>query len=241
MKNFIEVIACENSNSLKYLHGKSSSGNTLISNVITCSVDNPDDLFKFSVENWCSDKPTIILYNDLASLLTPSQILTYLENILEIEDVDIFYLNKYCDSEFMNQKVRNVGTVSLVRVESPHGIDGLLVMPHCKQLISNNVTKDNGRNYDFSLNCYCSKLNAFGTNPSMLRHCGKEELKKVEFRDRKLKRAKLHEKNKSIFNVIYFTFVLIFFILLIYYFMKDIEEVDRYDSIKDKNTNYFPV
>lgn len=235
--NNIEIVVCSESNSLKYIYGSSLSGNTRITNVIVADVQDSDDLLEYALQNSSEDKIVIVLYNDLITSLTPSQILTFIEEILKNDELELFYLYKYCDTIKFNTSIKSIYQLTLTTVISPHGIEGLLMTPGCKQKLKNVLKKDNGRGYDFALNAYCEKLNAYSCEPTIFKNSTNIEIKnkekkaelnimKVENREPK-KKAPLHTRNQGIGNLIWFIFSVFFLLIFSFFMFEDIEEVDE--------------
>lgn len=235
--NNLEIVVCDESNSLKYIYGSSLSGNTRVTKVIVADVTNSDELFEYALENSSEDKITIVLYNHLESNLTPCQIMTFIEEVLKDENLDIFYLYKYCDTIKFNTSLRSIGQLVLTNVISPHGIEGLLIKPRCKKILKKVLKQDNGRGYDFALNAYCEKLNAYSSEPSIFRYNlnidTKEKdvltsikLRKISNREPKEK-AKLHTRNQGIFNLVWFIFSVVALFVFSFFLFEDIEDVDK--------------
>ena len=239
--NNLELFACKNSNSIKYIYGTSSSGRTKISNIKFCECSHPDELFKFCLDNSSPDKISIVCYNDIESSLIPSQVMNYIENILNIEELDIFYLTKYCDASEINRNVFSLNNHHIIKVISPHGLECLLLTQKGKEKLKNVIVQDNGLGLDFALNAYCEKLNAYSSYPVIFNYRidednKNEKIKRICYRDKDLKKPKGHTRNQTPVNLVWFIFMIILFIISFIYLFEDIDDIDTETKFTILNT-----
>lgn len=213
--NDIEICVCKNSNSLKYIYGNSSSEKTRITKITIIDDNDYDVLFHEGLFNTSDDKNTIILFDDMASVLSPTFIMNFIEKILKFEEMDVFYLNRNCDVESLNEEVYNVEGVKILKLKSPYGIKALLLTPKGKKNLKEVIKTENGRGYDFSMNAYCEKINAYGSNPQFFYSKGKRIYDNIPDREINpiIKKATYHARNKSAGNFLWFIFVVILTII----------------------------
>ena len=226
--NEVEICVCSNSNSIKYIYGKSKSGNTRITKLLTVNQEDPDILFHEGLFNSSENKSTIILFNDMKSVLSPTYIMTLIEEFLKIEDMDILYLHKCCDVPSINEKCPDIDGVPVERVISPHGIKALLITPNGKAILRNVIKLDNGRGYDFALNAYCEKIRAYSTTPCIFYSDDNDVFDDINDRE-KIETtipAPYHSRNKSTCNLLWFIFVVIIVLIAATMLLGDTKEVD---------------
>lgn len=228
----LEVVACKNSNSLEYIYGSSISKKTAITKIDLYDVNHPEELFAKALFFTDVDKYTIVLYDDLVSNFTPSQLLTYVEEILENKELDIFYLYKYCDSTLINKKVNSIMQVDIMKVYSPHGVEGLILTPKGKKILRNVIKQDNGRGYDFALNAYCPKIEAYSSNPTLL-FTKEKSIKSIKSRDERIKSATPHCRNQNLGNLLWFIACMFVLIALVIILIKNIEDVENAEKTQN--------
>jgi len=245
MKNRIEIFCCVNSNSVNYFYGQSSSGRTRVTKISTFDCKHEDELFQHFLESENTSNYSLICYNDICTTLTPGQIMNFIENIISMDNMEIFYLYKYCDSSYINTEVCRMSNYVITKVISPHGLECLLISPSCKEKLKKVIRQDNGLGLNFALNAYCEKLNAFSSFPNLVKYnsdfvacenpkCKKctNETKRKKFKERQYRDISViepnrHCRNEGLMNIIWFITMMIFFIYAFYFLFKDIEDVDK--------------
>lgn len=236
----LEIFVCKNSNSLKHIYGNSSSGDTRITKITEIDIEDRDILFHDALFNSSDDLNTIVLFNDMETVLSPTTIMNYLEKILALEELDLFYLYKTCDVNSLQTNVTKIDNIYINKLISPHGIEGLILTPKGKKILRSVLELKNGRSYDFALNAYCEKLNAYSSNPLFFIKKGPKKLDNVEDREKSplVGKPKGHTRNKSMSNFIWFLMSVVIIIVVAVMLLSGSEKITHmYDHDEENDFN----
>lgn len=226
--SIIEIFTRTNSSIQSIIKGKSTSGFTFVDNFVEIEAESEDELLLKALDISDKQKIMIVLNENIKTLLTPTQLLDTIEFILLNLDFDIFYLSRHSDLCRKNEVFKNFNKIDFVKVESPHGIDALIISPFGKEKINGKLDSLHGRGSDFILNAMCEKMNNYSAYPPLINFDLSRRINNTELikgclcRDSfyELKPPKKTKRNTSVTNLFWFLFFLFFIIFAAFSTMK---------------------
>lgn len=233
----MHAYVCDDSDTRRFLEESSDSGKTFISKFISVKANDENDLFEQALFNSDPDKDTIVLYNGMRSVLDSVFIMNLIEKIMSIESMDVFYMYKYLDIGRYSERITTIGKIEILKTITPHGIKALILTKKGKRILKDVIRKENGRGYDFSLNAYCEKIEAYYSSPQIFFPTSSLELNT----DRELvckKSPKLHNRNKTLLNLMWLIFVIIVICVVAVMVFSECHKLDEDSSKPHIKINY---
>ncbi len=206
---------------------KKSSNDTFVNGCVVkrSKYDDKDILFNEALYDSDPEKSCLIIHSSMTTYKSPEFLTKFLKDIEEnIPDLDVFYLYRNYDLKSMNKFYCEHEDMKIDRVFSPHGITGLFITKKGKDKLKKVLSLSNGRGYDFALNAYCERLNAYTTRRCIF-EC-KEQF--VENREN-CGNPKYHDRNAAPWNFLWFTLLMFFFFYTIACTILEAKRVDSED------------
>lgn len=166
--NSINVFSDRNSNGKIFL-GKSSTGNTGIKKYEKISVKNRDELISNAMMNSCDDNSYILCaYGQLLTNMKICEIYDAIEFAINNIEFDVLYLTIYSDDCSLNSDIYSYENMVFKRTISPHGTECILISPKGVENILNLINGEDGRGYDYYLNCAAEKMLLYTSFPPII-------------------------------------------------------------------------
>lgn len=217
-----EVYISKKSEAFKLIYGRSTSGKISIDDIFQLDVSSADELLLKALEVSNPNKTLIVIYDNVISLLEPTQILDALEYFTSNVDYDIFYLTRYGDLCEPHTDFKKYKSIDFMKVLSPHGIESLMISPSGKTKINGKLNSIHGRGADFILNSMSGIMNNYSAYPTIFnidltKRINNNDLAKATVCKEAFyiaKPPKLSTRNTSATNLFWFILVILFIFFL---------------------------
>lgn len=243
----MDLYVCKDSNVKSLVSTRNSGGELVFDNIVEVDTVSQNRLLKDAVENSDPDRFTVIMYNNLVSVLEPTQITDFICDVASDIQFDIFYLVRYGDDCRAHDDFHTIKNISVMKVLHAHGIEALIISPSGKQFLTGKLTEKDGRGLDFILNALCPKMNNYSSFPTILnvdlnnRANDYELIKGVLCREavQSLRPPKLTQKNTSTLNLFWFILVIVF-IFCVAAMVLSLSDKKVVEKQPDENTPVLP-
>lgn len=214
----MDLYVCKDSNVKSLVSIGNSDGELVFDNIVEIDTVSQNKLLKEAVENSDPDKFSVIMYNNLVSVLEPTQITDFICDVASNIRFDIFYLVRYGDDCRAHDDFHTIKNISVMHVLHAHGIEALIISPSGKQFLTGKLKEQDGRGLDHILYALCPKMNNYSSFPTILnvdlnkRTNDYELVKGVVCREvvHSLRPPRLTQKNTSTMNLFWFILVIVF-------------------------------
>ena len=132
------------------------------------NVRNRDELISAAISKSCDDSYVLCAYGPLLTTMKTYEIYDAIEFAIKEINFDVLYLTIYSDDCKLNTDDISYENMSFHRTISPHGTECILISPNGINRILELIKGDDGRGYDFYLNCLAEKMMLYTTYPPIL-------------------------------------------------------------------------